>query len=447
MNNKPNQEFSINSERKLNSKLWDYIKFFECAVISSSAPQTADIHETAFFSSIYQNDWVLTEDETSRRSLLAAKLLHLRYGITRLNGNASGNLHYFSQNENCYLVVNLNEDPDFYDNLFDLSEFFQQGYFLYKPKGTLFAKLIGTSLSAEIKSSCVVPGYHQAMEVGKFHPVGLDEALSKMRDKMTRINLNPNKNQDADFIGKNVISEETFHQLPSVSKGACMCSAAKVALNHVLPFEDYSNFIRRVKISNPKLRGNGFEYVDCTNVCLILESSFKRVMAFVQNQDFSIVSAFHGTLSKRENIRRNRILRHRLALKNSGVYMIVGHWLQAEKDQNSNLSEVFNDAERLYLIIRENNASMADFQNSIKSALTIFNDSEDIAIIKNTDGIFALDIKGERQKICNEVTPKTIALTYSAYVKKRNAPFIFDGIETPVTNLGSQTYAKYHILH
>ena len=156
MNKKLSQESCLNSGEDMNSKLYDYIKIFECAAISSSG----------------------------KESLLKAKLLHLGYGITDLNGEKTKNQHGFSEKGNYYFVVNLSEDPDFYDNLFDLSEFFNQDFFLYKPKGTLSAKLIGTNQTANGKLLRGLPGYHQAIEAGLFHPAGFDDALSEMRNKI-----------------------------------------------------------------------------------------------------------------------------------------------------------------------------------------------------------------------------------------------------------------------
>ena len=94
------------------------------------------------------------------------------------------------------------------------------------------------------------------------------------------------------FIGRNILSEETFHKLTIASKAACAQAAAKVALEHTISsYEDYSNVIRRVKNSNPKLKGDAFEYVDCNNVCLILESSLDRAVSVMKNQDFAITAA------------------------------------------------------------------------------------------------------------------------------------------------------------
>lgn len=211
------------------------------------------------------------------------------------------------------------------------------------------------------------------MKSGLFHPDGFDEALSEMRNKMIRCNLNKNKNQDIDFIRRDILSEEAFKKLPIVSKAACARSAAKVTLDNISSYEDYSNTIRHVKISNPKLPWEAFEYVDCKNVCLILEQSLNRIMSVITDKDFAIMSAFSRTISKQENVRRNRVLRHQLTLINSGIYQLVGHWAKAylEKAQEGSYSGVIDNAERLYLIIRRNNISAEEFKNSVKNALTV----------------------------------------------------------------------------
>lgn len=133
MNKKLSPESYLNSGEDMNSKLYDYIKIFECAAISSSGEV----------------------------SLLKAKLLYLGYGITDLKGEKTKNQHVFPEKGIYYFIVNLSENPNFYDNLFDLSKFFNQDFFLYKPKGTLSAKLIGTNQTANGKLFRSFPGYHQ----------------------------------------------------------------------------------------------------------------------------------------------------------------------------------------------------------------------------------------------------------------------------------------------
>ena len=47
--------------------------------------------------------------------------------------------------ENSFLVFDRNNDPDFYENLYKLSEIFNQDCFLYKPAEEEVAYLIGTN--------------------------------------------------------------------------------------------------------------------------------------------------------------------------------------------------------------------------------------------------------------------------------------------------------------
>ena len=449
MNKKLNQPRCLNSEKDIIQKLYDYIKISECAAIYLPEKWIADPHKTDFGFSAHQDGQKLLKNESQADTVLKAKLLYLGYGITHLNEEKNQNQCISRAKENCYFVVNLSDDPNFYDNLFNLSEFFNRNFFLYKPHGTLSGQLIVTNQTATGKLFHRNPEYHQTMKSGLFHPDGFDETLSEMRNKMIRYNLNKNKNQDIDFIRRDILSEETFKKLSIVSKAACARSAAKVTLDNISSYEDYSNTIRPVKISNPKLLGEAFEYVDCKNVCLILEQSLNRIMFVITDKDFAIMSAFSRTISKQENVRRNRVLRHQLTLINSGIYQLVGHWVKAylEKAQGGSYSGVIDNTERLYLIIRRNNISAEEFKNSVQNALTVSGDSANTAIIKNTAGIFILNFNGELKKISNDVSLYMITQAYSKHSERRNEIFIFDGVETPVTNLGRQIYSMHHILY
>jgi hypothetical protein len=96
-----------------------------------------------------------------RNKELKSVLLKLGYGVTYvlgsyLEGGATKSI------ENSYIVVNLNDDPMFRENLFKLSEYYNQDSFLFKPKNDEFAYLIGTNKND-------YPGYKQTKNIGIFH--------------------------------------------------------------------------------------------------------------------------------------------------------------------------------------------------------------------------------------------------------------------------------------
>lgn len=109
---------------------------------------------------------------------LKAVLLKLKYGVTKIKGCYKEKGQDKESSENSYLAVNLNNDPDFYNNLFKLSEGYNQDSFLYKKAGDDTAYLIGTN-------ECGFPEYGEKINVGKFSAnVNLnDENYSKLNKR------------------------------------------------------------------------------------------------------------------------------------------------------------------------------------------------------------------------------------------------------------------------
>lgn len=89
-------------------------------------------------------------ENRERNQKLKASLLAHHYGVTSIYGSwiegiAGSNSREVA--EESYFVVNLNDDPNFYENLFRLSEYFNQDSFLFKERGSDTAVLVGTNMS------------------------------------------------------------------------------------------------------------------------------------------------------------------------------------------------------------------------------------------------------------------------------------------------------------
>lgn len=85
------------------------------------------------------------------------------YGVTKVRGvypERTGGTSYES-GEDSFCVVNLKDDPNFFKNVKELSEYFNQDSFLYKPKGKA-AYLVGTNHAH-------FPGYGQRGEDSDLH--------------------------------------------------------------------------------------------------------------------------------------------------------------------------------------------------------------------------------------------------------------------------------------
>ena len=130
-------------------------------------------NETAFITA-YRND---TKDYTkcrpnhskndknkSRNKELKAVLMERGYGVTSVMGSyveGFGTKAAKEVKEHSFFVVNLNDDPNFKEAIFKLSEFYCQDSFLYVPQGGKDALLIGTNDDD-------FPGYGVESNTGNF---------------------------------------------------------------------------------------------------------------------------------------------------------------------------------------------------------------------------------------------------------------------------------------
>lgn len=133
------------------------------------------------------------EENKERNRDLKAFLLQKGYGVTRIDGSFIEN--YGKENaerkdEESFFVVNLNDDPDFYDVLFFQSEYYGQDCFLYKPKGEEKGVLIGTN-------NHKFPGYNKKVIQGKFRANIDVEFFSGLKNKTFAFYDGKAKNKDS----------------------------------------------------------------------------------------------------------------------------------------------------------------------------------------------------------------------------------------------------------
>ena len=103
------------------------------------------------------------QDNRMKNRIMKAKLLSFGYGVTKIYGSWIEGISGTNPKEvaeESFFVVNLKDDPSFYNNLFKLSEYFNQDSFLYKPKGSDTAVLVGTNASD-------FPGYGEKVDAGQ----------------------------------------------------------------------------------------------------------------------------------------------------------------------------------------------------------------------------------------------------------------------------------------
>ena len=165
------------------NRLEKWFSEYECAIISAYRTRIENdtgntwIQKDKDGNDVGRNVNLTYRENQERHERLKHALLGMGYGITQQRGMFRENGKEKSS-EKSFVVVNLSGDENFKSNLANLSEYFNQDSFIYKPKGTLNAVYVGTNNSSYPPFS---PGYGMEEPCGKFtKKVGLD-FYSKIR--------------------------------------------------------------------------------------------------------------------------------------------------------------------------------------------------------------------------------------------------------------------------
>ena len=205
--------------------------------------------------------------------------------------------------------------------------------------------------------------------------------------------------------------------------------------NDVLPYDDWG--------------------VNSENNNAITEAGLAKVIKQVKtdNKDFIIITAYRAEFNKRENIARNRQLRHWFNRQQMGVYQLVGHWRECslkgvsyEKCPKDKLVDVI---ERSYLAIRPDDIDSKDFFNKAKYLTRYWKQDGSVIRIQEMFGkeVRILEKDGSTFSVGTSTTLGKIAQAYSQHVKKLQVPFVFEGAEVPATNIGKQIAAKKNFIY
>ena len=195
--------------------------------------------------------------------------------------------------------------------------------------------------------------------------------------------------------------------------------------------------------------------VDSENNNAITEAGLAKVIKQVKtdNKDFIIITSYRAEFSKRENIARNRQLRHWFNRQEMGVYQLVGHWRECsikgvsyEKCPKDKLVDVI---ERSYLAIRPDDMESKDFFNKAKYLTRYWKQDGSVIRIQEMFGkeVRILEKDGSTFSVGTSTTLGKIAQAYSQHVKKLQVPFVFEGVEIPATNIGKQIAAKKNFIY
>lgn len=177
--NYKNNEGSLICEASFN-RLLHWIENYEIAMITAFRGRKENI----LHPNLTKNDDKLEGDRYNRRENkernreLAATLLRLGYGITKISGVYVENFGMPNSRlseEESFLVVNKNDDADFYKNIFKLSEYYNQDCFCYKAKGDDIGYNVGTN-------GADYPGYGEESRNGKFVAGVKNEFMSRLKN-------------------------------------------------------------------------------------------------------------------------------------------------------------------------------------------------------------------------------------------------------------------------
>tara|TARA_Y100001938_G_C8066944_1_gene420796 strand:+ start:645 stop:1319 length:675 start_codon:yes stop_codon:yes gene_type:complete len=186
---------------------------------------------------------------------------------------------------------------------------------------------------------------------------------------------------------------------------------------------------------------------DSQNKNLISEAGLSRLLRkFEGGEDFAILTAYRGNLTKKKNIQRNRQLRGELNKRKMGVYQLVGHWQECEltdvdydKCPKDKLKDVI---ERSYMTVKPKDMSSEDFEKLIVELIKRFD--QDGAVLKQGN-YKIIEKNGNKFDIGSKLSLGKISQGYSQHVKKMNVPFTFEGVEVPGTIIGRRVMTKHGI--
>lgn len=166
----------------------------------------------------------------------------------------------------------------------------------------------------------------------------------------------------------------------------------------------------------------------------VCTESLSRILDAAKNRDFAILTAYRKSYTKEENVLRNRKLRGELNAMQLGVHPLIGHWRECTVPgvpyEECPVNKLVDVVERSYFVFRNDSTSTEDFKKIImtlgkkyeQDAVILKLGKETKVVMLNSDDSFSIG---------TTVTLGKVAQAYSQYVRNLNAPFVFEGIETP----------------
>lgn len=192
------------------SRIHQHVSEHDCAIITAFRGDPADhgncVHDAP---ATYQGENLKTLDinKLNNRDLKAV-LLKLGFGVTAVDGTFVENFDTpdaVEVKEDSLFVVNLNDDPSFYDQIKLLGKKYCQDSVLIVPQGGKDVKLYGTNNSQ-------FPGLDQEIPVGNMKYGRSAEFMTKIRNRPISTNE----------------GLETYSKLPRLQRMAVSAIANKI---------------------------------------------------------------------------------------------------------------------------------------------------------------------------------------------------------------------------
>lgn len=192
------------------SRIHQHVSEHDCAIITAFRGDPADhgncVHDAP---ATYQGENLKTLDinKLNNRDLKAV-LLKLGFGVTAVDGTFVENFDTpdaVEVKEDSLFVVNLNDDPSFYDQIKLLGKKYCQDSVLIVPQGGKDVKLYGTNNSQ-------FPGLDQEIPVGNMKYGRSAEFMTKIRNRPISTNE----------------GLETYNKLPRLQRMAVSAIANKI---------------------------------------------------------------------------------------------------------------------------------------------------------------------------------------------------------------------------
>lgn len=189
------------------NRVFDWINSKEVAFISAFRETLSNIQNEDKTDMTAGEGHKFTLKENLQRSReLKSYLLSKGYGVTELEGGYDESGKGRVKGEKSFLVVNLKDDPNFKDNLFKISEYYNQDSFLYKPKDSKEAFEVGTnarmygesSSVGEFSREPVIQGAFSRIKGHRFATKDVQKGMEEVGDSdFYRRNVDMNEIQDA----------------------------------------------------------------------------------------------------------------------------------------------------------------------------------------------------------------------------------------------------------